>query len=196
MRILGTRETATVKEILENGGVVAIPTETVYGLAASLHNIEGIKKLCKLKKRPVDSGKILTVMVSSVKEIEKYAVLSKQERALALRYFPGELTMIFEKRADFDNEYFDNFSTIGIRIPEHKYVLDLLKKTGPLVVTSANPRGEHACMDSKEVKRRLPSVDAVVRGVAGMNLPSTILDIRSGIPHVLRQGGLLIVHYS
>ena len=98
MRILGTRETATVKEILDNGGVVAIPTETVYGLAASLHNIEGIKKLCKLKKRPVNSGKILTVMVSSVKEIEKYAVLSKQERALALRYFPGELTMTFAFR--------------------------------------------------------------------------------------------------
>ena len=104
--------------------------------------------------------------------------------------------MIFEKRADFSHEYFDNFNTIGVRIPEHEYMLKLLQKTGPLVVTSANPRGEKACLEAKEVKKRLPSVDAIVRGKSGRNLPSTILDIRSGIPHILRQGGLLIVHYS
>lgn len=196
MKVLGARDFAGAKQILDDGGVVSVPTETVYGLAASLSSEKGIEKLLKLKKRPVGSGKILTVMVRSVQEIEKYAVLSKQERALAVRYFPGELTMIFEKRADFNHKYFDNFDTIGIRIPEHNYMLKLLEKTGPLVVTSANPRGEAACLQSQEVKKRLPSVDAVVRGKSGMNLPSTILDIRSGIPHILRQGGLLIVHYS
>lgn len=196
MKTLGAKDTATAKEILDNGGVISVPTETVYGLAASLNSIDGIKKLCKIKKRPANSGKILTVMVRNVREIEEYAILTKQERALALRYFPGELTMIFEKRADFDHEYFNNFDTIGIRIPEHDYMLKLLEKTGPLVVTSANPRGEEACLDAAEVKKRLPSVDAVVRGKSGRNLPSTILDIRSGIPHILRQGGLLIVHFS
>lgn len=196
MKMLGAKDISAVKQILNDGGVVSVPTETVYGLAAALDNTKGIEKLLKLKKRPVGSGKILTVMVRNVQEIEKYAVLSKQERALAIRYFPGELTMIFEKRADFNHEYFNNFDTIGIRIPEHKYMLKLLEKTGPLVVTSANPRGEEACLSAQEVKKRLPSVDGIVRGKAGMNLPSTILDIRSGIPHVLRQGGLLIVHYS
>lgn len=196
MKVLGARDIAGAKQILDDGGIISVPTETVYGLAASLKNIDGIKKLCKLKKRPVKSGKILTVMVSDVKQIEEYAVLTNQERALALRYFPGELTMIFEKRADFKHEYFDNFDTIGIRIPEHQYMLKLLQKTGPLVVTSANPRGEEACLEANEVKKRLPSIDAVVRGKSGRNLPSTILDIRSGIPHILRQGGLLIVHFS
>lgn len=194
--MLGARDIAGAKQILDNGGIISVPTETVYGLAASLKNIDGIKKLCKLKKRPVKSGKILTIMVSSVDQIEEYAVLTKQERALALRYFPGELTMIFEKRADFDHEYFNHFDTVGIRIPEHQYMLKLLEKTGPLVVTSANPRGEAACLEAAEVKKRLPSIDAVVRGKAGKNLPSTILDIRTGVPRVLRQGGLLIVHYS
>lgn len=196
MKLLGAKDIAGAKQILDDGGVISVPTETVYGLAASLSSTAGIKKLCKIKQRPVGSGKILTIMVSSVKQIEDYAVLTNQERALAVRYFPGELTMIFEKRADFKHEYFDNFDTVGIRIPEHPYMLKLLEKTGPLVVTSANPRGEAACLETKEVKKRLPSVDAVVRGKAGRNLPSTILDIRDGIPHVLRQGGLLIVHYS
>jgi L-threonylcarbamoyladenylate synthase len=196
MKMLGDKDIAAAKQILDDGGIVSVPTETVYGLAASLNSEVGIEKLLKIKQRPVGSGKILTVMVRSVKDIEKYAVLSKQERALALHYFPGELTMIFEKRADFDNKYFNNFNTIGIRIPEHAYMLKLLEKTGPLVVTSANPRGEVACRSSQEVKKRLPAVDAVVRGKSGLNLPSTILDIRSGIPHILRQGGLLIVHYS
>lgn len=196
MKMLGAKDIAGAKQILDDGGVIAVPTETVYGLAASLKNIDGIKKLCKLKKRPIDSGKMLTVMMADVNQIEEYAVLTKQERALALRYFPGELTMIFEKRADFNHEYFDNFNTIGVRIPEHEYMLKLLQKTGPLVVTSANPRGEEACLEANEVKKCLPSVDAIVRGKSGRNLPSTILDIRSGIPHILRQGGLLIVHYS
>ena len=196
MKLLGVKDFAGAKQILDDGGVVSVPTETVYGLAASLNSEKGIEKLLRIKKRPVGSGKILTVMVPEVDDIEKFAILTKQERELALRYFPGELTMIFEKRADFDNKYFNNFDTIGIRIPEHKYMLELLKKTGPLVVTSANPRGEAACTTSKEVKARLRDIDAVVRGTSGKNLPSTILDIRTGIPHIIRQGGLLIVHYA
>lgn len=195
MKQISQRDTASAAKILKDGGILAVPTETVYGLAVSLDSEKGIKKLLELKERPVGSGKVLSLMLPSVKDIEKYANISHIEQNLALRYFPGELTMIFDKRADFKHEYFDNFNTLGIRIPAHKYMLSLLKKAGPLLVTSANPRGEAACHSGSEVKRRLPKVDSVVRGSSGNSLPSTILDIRDGEPKILRQGGLLIIHY-
>ena len=195
MKQLSQRDTAGAAKILKDGGVIAVPTETVYGLAAALDSEKAIKKLLEIKERPVGSGKICSLMLPSVTSIRDFAKVSNLEYNLALRYFPGELTMIFNKQANFKNSYFDNFDTIGIRIPAHKYMLSLLKKTGPLLVTSANPRGESACCSDSEVRKRLPKIDSVVRGKAGNSLPSTILDIRNGEPKILRQGGLLIVHY-
>lgn len=195
MKQISQRDTAGVAKILKDGGVVAVPTETVYGLAVALDSEKGIKKLLEIKERPVGSGKICSLMLPSVASIREFAKISTREYNLALRYFPGELTMIFNKLDSFKHSYFDNFDTIGIRIPAHKYMLSLLKKTGPLLVTSANPRGESACKSDSEVKKRLPNIDTVVRGKSGNSLPSTILDIRDGEPKILRQGGLLIIHY-
>lgn len=195
MKQISQRDTAGVVKTLKDGGVVAVPTETVYGLAVALDSEKGIKKLLEIKERPVGSGKICSLMLPSVASIREFAKISHLEYNLALRYFPGELTMIFNKLDSFKHSYFDNFDTIGIRIPAHKYMLSLLKKTGPLLVTSANPRGESACKSDSEVKKRLPNIDTVVRGKSGNSLPSTILDIRDGEPKILRQGGLLIIHY-
>ena len=195
MKQISQRDTAGATKILKDGGVVAVPTETVYGLAVALDSEKGIKKLLEIKERPVGSGKICSLMLPSVASIREFAKISTREYNLALRYFPGELTMIFNKLDSFKHSYFDNFDTIGIRIPAHKYMLSLLKKTGPLLVTSANPRGESACKSDSEVKKRLPKIDTVVRGKSGNSLPSTILDIRDGEPKILRQGGLLIIHY-
>lgn len=196
MKVISQKDKKPACDILLNGGVLGVPTETVYGIACSLESKEGIEKLIKIKKRPITSDKCFTLMLPSVKDIPRFADISRQEENLSRRYFPGELTMIFNKNPDFKNYYFDNFNTIGIRIPAHKYMLDLLEKAGPLLVTSANPRGEAPCIDFKEFKTRLPKADAVIRGRSGNSLPSTILDIRSSIPHTIRQGGLLIVQYN
>ena len=196
MKVISQKDKKPACDILLNGGVLGVPTETVYGIACSLESKEGIEKLIKIKKRPITGDKCFTLMLPSVKDIPRFADISRQEENLSRRYFPGELTMIFNKNPDFKNYYFDNFNTVGIRIPAHKYMLDLLEKTGPLLVTSANPRGEAPCIDFKEFKTRLPKADAVIRGRSGNSLPSTILDIRSSIPHTIRQGGLLIVRYN
>jgi len=196
MKVISQKDKEQAADILRNGGILGVPTETVYGIAGSLESKEGIDKLIKIKKRPIGGDKCFTLMLPSVKDIPRFADISRQEANLSRRYFPGELTMIFNKNPDFRNYYFDNFNTIGIRIPAHKYMLELLEKTGPLLVTSANPRSEAPCLDSKEFKIRLPKADAVVRGSSGNSLPSTILDIRSSIPHIIRQGGLLIVQYN
>ena len=184
------------KKALNRGDILAVPTETVYGLAVKLDNTAAIRKLLNLKNRQIDSGKVLTMMVADVDDIKKYALVNRKTMNLARHYFPGELTLILPKRRAFKHPYFDHFDTVGIRIPDHKYLLELLRSTGPLLVTSANPRGEAPCRDSKEVAKRLPMVDTVVEGESGGNIPSTVIDWTEEEPISIRQGGLLIVRYS
>ena len=180
---------------VENDGIVAVPTETIYGLAVRLDRPVAIQKLLHLKDREPGSGKVLSLMLPNVGQMGNYVELTQKSYNLALRYFPGELTMILPKRNDFKHSYFDNFTSVGIRIPNHEYMLELLDNAGALLVTSANLRGRTPCADSEAVRHTLPTVDAVVRGRAGGNLPSTVLDMTVDDPLVLRQGGLLIVHY-
>lgn len=195
MKLIGRTDIKAAKTTLENGGILAVPTETVMGLAVSIKSEDAINKLLDLKKRAIGSGKVLTIMVASVDEISKYAFLSDEQLTFARHYFPGELTLILEKSPSFSHPYFDHFETIGIRIPAHNYMLKLLKKTGPLLVTSANPRGEKPCMSDEEVKERLPEIKVCVKGRAGGSLPSTIIDWSGSMPRQIRAGGLLIVHY-
>ena len=195
MRFLNQNDLKSAIEVLEQGDILGVPTETVYGLAVKADDEKAIQKLMDLKNRQIGSGKVLTMMVADVDQIDSYAYLTTAQRHLARHYFPGELTLILPKLRSFKHPYFNHFKTIGIRIPEHKYMLKLLRVTGPLLVTSANPRGEAPCRNAKEVAKRLPSLIAVVKGEAGGNLPSTIIDFSEGIPQLVRQGGLLIVRY-
>jgi L-threonylcarbamoyladenylate synthase len=184
------------KQSLNRGDILAVPTETVYGLAVKADNTAAIRKLLELKNRQIGSGKVLTMMLADVDDIKKYAVVNRKTMNLARHYFPGELTLILPKRRAFKHPYFDHFDTIGIRIPDHKYLLDLIRAAGPLLVTSANPRGEAPCRSGKEVAERMPKVDTIVEGVSGGNIPSTVIDWTEEEPVPVRQGGLLIVRYA
>ena len=195
MKRFTQRDKKEIAAVLKKGGILALPTETVYGLAVDLNNKSAINKLLELKKRPVTSGKVLTLMLPDISSLDRYVTPTRQMKNFARHYFPGELTMIMPKNQEFTHHYFDNFNNIGIRIPNYEPLLDLLKSYGPLLVTSANPRGEESCRDYKEVLRRLPQIDAVVEGKAGNSLPSTIIDFSQETPKVVRQGGLLVVRY-
>ncbi len=195
MKLYAQNDTKGAISTLKNGGILGVPTETVYGLAVLANNEKAIKKLLDLKERPVDSGKYLTIMLSDVEQMRDFAKVTYRNMNIARHYFPGELTMVLPKAESFKHFYFDNFDKIGIRIPAHDYMLNLIRKSGPLLVTSANPRGEAPCRDAAELKQRMPKVDAAVRGVCGGGLPSTVLDFCSNEPKSLRQGGLLIVRF-
>lgn len=194
-RVMPENKKAAI-DILSKGGILGVPTETVYGLAVKADNTPAIRKLLDLKQRQIGSGKVLTMMVADVDQMSQYALMDHRSLVLSRHYFPGELTLILPKRRAYRHPYFDNFQTIGIRIPDHEYMLELLKQTGPLLVTSANPRGEAPCRNSKELEARLPDVDGVVKGVSGGNIPSTIIDLTDNEPNVIRQGGLLVVRYT
>ena len=196
MRYVSQEDKQSAIKTLRKGGILGVPTETVYGLAVMADNTDAIKKLLNIKNRHIDSGKVLTMMVADVDDMKKFVEMDRMTTNLARRYFPGELTLILNQRKDWRHPYFDNFHTVGIRIPDHEYMLDLLRETGPLLVTSANPRGEAPCRTSRELNKRMPSVDMIVKGECGGGLPSTVIDMTTETPRSLRQGGLLIVHYA
>ena len=181
-----------ISKSLLAGEVVALPTETVFGLAVSLNSAAALEKLIFLKRREINSGKIFTLVPESLAAIKNYAKLNKFTSDLIKKHFPGELTLILPKNPNFSHPYFNHFTSVGIRIPNHPLFAQLLPETGPLLLTSANQRGATPALTSDEVVKNLKKVDVVVVGSAGNNPPSTILDCTSKTPEILRKGNLAV----
>ena len=179
---------------LKKGQVVALPTETVYGLAISLNSAQALEKLIYLKRRDLNSGKIFTLVPESKDTIGDYVILNKTAREYIGKYVPGELTIILNKNPDFSHPYFNHFSTIGIRIPASPLFAQILPETGPLLLTSASPRGDQPAISSDEIIKTLPKVDLLVEGrTKEGKLPSTVLDLTGKKPLVIRQGDLNVL---
>ena len=179
-----------IVRVLNRGGVVGLPTETVFGLAASLNSRAGIEKLMRLKNRGVESGKIFTLVPESVKNIQKYAKLTQKSQEIIEKYLPGALTLILPRNPDFRHFYYDNFDKIGIRIPDFPLFEKLLSQSGPILLTSANLRGEQPVRSAEGLSKIMPEVDYIINQPAGNQPPSTIIDLTSPEPKILRQGKL------
>ena len=178
---------------LGSGQVVALPTETVFGLAISLNSATALEKLIYLKRRDLKSGKVFTLVPESKEDISKYALVNKLAREFVTKYIPGEITLILHKNPEFSHPYFNHFDTVGIRIPKSPLFSNILPSTGPLLLTSANPRGDSPATNSETVEETLPKVDLLVTGKTPENqLPSTIVDLTRKEPLILRQGNLEI----
>lgn len=194
MQKIPPAQLSKVVNLLEQDAILAVPTETVYGLAVKLDCPVAIDKLLQLKHRQkgIDDTKILTLMLADIAQIPIYAQLEPVAKSIAQQHFPGQLTIVLSKSSTFQHAYFDQFTTIGIRIPNHPFMLKLLQKSGPLLVTSANFRGDPPCLASDEVISRLPTIDAVVTGQSGNHPPSTVISIINNQINTLRQGNLTL----
>ena len=137
MRYVSQKRIEDAKKALNRGDVLAVPTENFYGLTVKLDNTAAIRKLLDIKNRQIDSAKILTLLVADVDDIKKYASIDRKTLNMARHYFPGELTLILPKHRTLKHPYFDHFETVGVRIPEHKYLLELIRTTGPLLAIGA-----------------------------------------------------------
>ncbi len=177
-----------VVNILKSGGLVAFPTDTVYGLAVCSDNEEAVKRLQIAKGRPED--KPFPMMVANYKQIAEVANFSAVEEKIMKAFMPGALTMIYNKKGTLPEYVTNGFSTVGIRMPDDEWIIKLIKKVGcPLLVPSANLSGEVTCLDSDSVLSQLAGrIDAVIVGKAQGSLASTIIDARDGNPKIIRQG--------
>jgi L-threonylcarbamoyladenylate synthase len=168
------------------GGVVAIPTDTVYGLACDPSSAAAIDRIYAIKRRPADLE--LTVLTATIADIEDDVVLGAAARALASAYWPGALSIVCELRRR-RWELPRAGETLSVRVPDHPVTLELLRRTGPLATTSANRHGELPPGTAAEVAEALGGeIDAIVDGGRCGGLPSTIIDCTITTPRVLREG--------
>ena len=168
---------------LKTGGIIAFPTETVYGIGALLKNKKTVAKLFRIKKRP--RTKPLQVLVASLAQAKKLGTFNKQALELAGKNWPGPLTLIVKKKVTVPKIVTGGKATVGLRIPNHKIALELIKQCGPLVATSANETGDKPALTARQVKKQLPEIDYVLSGRVGSGKPSQVIDATAGF-RVLR----------
>ena len=175
-------------EALKAGALAVIPTDTVYGLAASLSD-DPITRIFEAKGRP--ETKPLPVLVASMEDAERVAVLDERARRLAERFWPGPLTLVLARARGFDVDLGgDEYRTVAVRVPEDPLALQLLNETGPLAVTSANRSGEEPVGSVAEAREVFGDrVGAYLDGGPCTGLPSTVLSL-TGETKTLRQGAL------
>lgn len=173
-----------IVETLKNDGVVAFPTETVFGLGVIYNSNKAIDRLIKAKNR--DMSKRFTLMLDSKNKIEDYAIVSLRERKIIEAFMPGDLTIILNSK--------DNKQTIGIRIPDDDFVCSLISKCQiPLYVTSANISHQPSALNDKEALTQLDGrIDMIVKGECKMNQASTVVDLTGDTIKILRQGRITL----
>jgi len=169
-------------KILKNGGVIAYPTETIYGIGANIFNKKAVKKIFELKGRSFD--KPLSVAVADFKTIEQLAYVSDKNKGLIKKLLPGPITILLPKKDIIPDIITQGSKLIGIRFPENKEVIEIIKKAGfPIVSTSANISGEKDVFEAKDVEL---NVDFTVRGKCKYKKSSTVFDLEN--KKILRKG--------
>ena len=178
--------------VLRAGGLVAMPTDTVYGVGVALGAEDGLLRLFAAKDRPLDRAIVL--LVSDLEQAVSVGVLSAAARLLAERFWPGGLTLILPQapNAGLPEVLTAGLATIGVRLPAHDSPRALARALGPLPVTSANLSGQPETRHAVDILAQLGSrIDLVLDGgPARGGVPSTVVDCSGELPRVLRQGAI------
>jgi L-threonylcarbamoyladenylate synthase len=173
---------------VRRGGLVVYPTETVYGLGCDPFNIEAVKRVLDLKG---ERKKPLPVLAASIGDADKIAFISPNSRKLAAKFWPGPLTMVFPKKPNFPDVVTFSLDSVGLRIPNNDIALHLTRLSGGLLIgSSANRTGEEPPRQVQEISGELKEmVDVVLDGgAAAQGMPSTVADLTSEKPRILREG--------
>lgn len=175
-------------EYLNDDEVISLPTETVMGLAIKASSILAYNKLIEIKNRPLN--KAFPFIVSSIKDIDKYAYVDEITRKVINAYMPGPLTIILRKKESVDSRVTNGQDTIAIRIPNDKTLLKIVKELKePILLTSANKSGEPPCLSSEEVMNIFnDEVPIIIKGKCKFNIASTIIEIKDKNVNIIREG--------
>ena len=178
--------------LLRNGGLVAVPTETVYGLAGNGLDAAAVERIYEVKGRP--AVKPLSLMVPGPEAMEAYCPeVPPAARYLAEKFWPGPLTIVLKAKGHIPPIVLAGGSTVGLRCPQHPMTLELLKQAGiPFAAPSANPSGAESPKTAEQVREYFDGkIEAIVDGgPCGLGLESTIIDMSAPPYKILRQGAL------
>jgi L-threonylcarbamoyladenylate synthase len=175
-------------EVLQSGGLVAFPTDTVYGVGARAFDQAAVKNIYKAKDRPVE--KAIPILIGDVDDLVKVTIAVPEiAMKLAARFWPGPLTLVVPKHPELSATVSAG-PTIGVRIPSHSIARALLRLAGPMAVTSANLSGQPSPTTANEVFAQLGGRIALILdgGISPGGVPSTVVDCTGGEPQILRAG--------
>jgi len=177
-----------VVEVIEGGGVIGYPTDTIYGVGCDLFNPEAIRKVHRLKK--LDGKKPLSFICSDLKDISRYAFVSNYAYKMMKRLLPGAYTFVLKATKLVPKIAMTKQNTVGIRIPDNKICLTLVKELGhPIISTSVYKPDEGLYNDPAEIEERFgKQLDLVIDGGIIVAEHSSIVDLTDDFPKVIRKG--------
>ncbi len=171
--------------------VIIFPTDTVYGIGASIYDKIGMDRIYKIKNRPID--KPLAVLCANLEQIDEICYLTEDAKKLIKAFLPGPLTLILRSKDSILPTF--GRPTVGVRIPNYDTALDILKENGPMATTSVNESGQASMNNYNDIVLEFGSyVDMVYppSGAKTSSLPSTVVDITKEEPVVLRVGAITL----
>ncbi len=181
-----SKSVAEAAKVLVGGGVVVYPTETVYGIGASIYIPEAVERVFEIKRR--ERGMPLSVAVASFEMMEQVASISEDDLALLRKVLPGPVTVLVEKDPDLPDTVTAGSPLVGIRFPDHPMALELIGMAGPITSTSANLSGQKPPASIEELDPKIAKkVDFVLDGGRSrFAQPSTLVDLEAR--RVIREG--------
>lgn len=179
--------------ILKKGGVGVMPTDTIYGLVGTVFSREAVDRIYQIKKR--DRNKPLIILVSALNDLNKLGIkIEKETRLILEKIWPGEISVVLNFRNEKIKYLNEKGNTLAVRLSSDENVLRILKKTGPLIATSANLEGERPAENIAEARKNFgDQVDFYLNGGELKASHSTLIEIKSGGIKILRKGGVDIL---
>ena len=177
-----------VVEALQGGGVIAYPTDTVYGLGCSLYNKKGIERIYRIKR--TEKSRPFSFICADLKDISLYCKVSNYAYKTMKRLLPGPYTFILEGTKLVPKIMLTRRLTAGIRVPNNPICMAIVRELGhPIISTSAMLPGEEMLYDPAEIDRELGrALDLVIDGGLCVSEPSSVIDLTGDRPQVLREG--------
>ncbi len=175
-------------EALERGGVIAYPTDTVYGLGCDLMNKGAIERLYQIKGMSRD--KSLAFICPDLSDIARFAIVENAQYRVLKRFLPGPYCFILTATREVPKiVHLNKAKTVGIRVPNHAVTQALVRELGrPIISTTAAPPGEDPMVDPDEIDARFKGLELVLDAGAGGLIPTTIVDLSGGDVRVVREG--------
>jgi tRNA threonylcarbamoyl adenosine modification protein (Sua5/YciO/YrdC/YwlC family) len=174
-------------DALEAGEVIGYPTDTVYGLGCDLFNKRAIERLYQIKR--MDQSQKLSFICPDISNVARYAIVEKGIFRVLKKYLPGPYTFILEATREVPKIIQTKRRTVGVRIPDHAVTLALVHAFGrPIISTTAAPHGEEPYIDPHEIDDRFKGLGLVLDGGVGGSVPTTVIDLTTSLPEIIRTG--------
>ena len=182
------RKVQRAVQVLNGGGVIAYPTDTVYGLGCDIANKQAIDRLYQTKGMPKDHR--LAFICPDLSDISKYAVVENPVYRVLKHFLPGPYTFILLATREVPKMLLNKQKTVGIRVPNHAIAIAIVRELGrPLISTTACRPGQDPLVDPWEIDQEFSGLDLVIdAGEAGGSVPTTVVDLSGGTPVIVREG--------